>query len=46
MEEDNVVVSFCIIIIASFMMSIRQDIVGLGHGHDPGFADADLTNNI
>ena len=25
MEEDNVVVSFCMIIIASFMPSIRQD---------------------
>ena len=25
MEEDNVVVSFCIIIIASFMLSIRHD---------------------
>ena len=25
MEEDNVVASFCIIIIASFMLSIRHD---------------------
>ena len=38
MEEDNIVVSLCIIIIASAILRIRRD--GPGYEHDLGFADA------